>query len=495
MSQEPTSLAVYIGVHLAVDRVYVSAVTEKGDILVESSAAYAAPKASQAVKGQLEINPDAWWESTRIALGHLVSQMRTKVVSASQLRSLSVSSVSGAIVTLDRHGNILYPAILGDDMRAVDQVTSLNSLGADHCRRMGFQFKPTYALAKIAWIKENFPEMYENAVFVHQADYIIGKLKGEFDVTEFSLAMRTGCDLIDECWPDWIDYDMHLSARERLPKLVPFGTPVGKITSKASAATGLPTGMTVVMGTVAETAAFLASGARKVGDFNTAIHDVLTISAISCKMIKNASGTIRAYKLPGSEWFLTTETRTGAEWIAQWFSANAFQELEKEASELLPTTYLAYPNARKGETFPFSTSTAEGFISPATDNRIVQFASCLQGTALFERLCYQKLDRMADNDEHGCIYSGGDWCGSDIWMQCRADVTGRINHSVIGRGGASFGTAMIAAIGGGMGKLENVADEMIHVEKSFFPNPERVNIYSEHFENFCNLMMEQGYAM
>jgi xylulokinase len=494
MSQLPSNDAVFIGVHLAADGVFSAAVTEQGKILAETKSSYAIAGSPNTVKGQFELNPEIWWDAARLSLGQLVNQLRTQVANPSQLKAIAVCSNPGVLVTVDRKGHSLFPAILAEDARGTDYVKSLNYHGQEHCTKMGFQFQAVSPLSKIAWIKENQPEVYENAYFVHQADYIIGKLKGIPDVTEYSLAMKTGCDMIDECWPDWLDYDMHLGVRERLPRLVSLGEKVGTVSQNASASTGLPIGMTVIMGTTAATAQFLASGARKLGDFNTVLHHGMTISGISPKMIRDTMGQIQIFKLLNHAWFFSIESKTGAEWIGNWFSEKTFQELETSAETLLPTTYLAYPNVRKGETFPFVSGSAEGFISPATDNQTVQFASCLQGTAMFERYCYQKLNKLAEISENqGDIYSTGEWSSSDSWMQCRADVTGRVNRRMIGHGGAAFGAAMIAAMGGMFQSLEDTAEAMLATEAMFFPNSERTPQYSDLYENFCKLMEEQGY--
>jgi xylulokinase len=499
LAESPSKDAVFIGIHLDDERVNVSAVTEKGGILAKTTANYNLPKENKgnSVDGKkiLEINPEIWWDSTRMALGHLVNQLRTKVASPSQLKAVAVSSVSGALAVVDKNGAVLMPAILKEDQRAADFVRQLNFHGQEHCSQMGIKFTAESPLAKIAWVKDTQPELYENAFFVHQADYIIGHLKGKADVTEFSLALMTGCDVIEECWPDWIDYNMYLGARDKLPRLVHLGTKVGNVCAKASSATGLPAGTAVVMGTTAKNASFLASGTRNIGDFHTTIEDGMAFNGISSRIVTDQYGLIKAYKLPNKTWFFSVESKTGSEWVKGWFADSSFDELEKESRKLLPTTHLAYPNVRKGETFPFNSGSAEGFISPATDNRLVQFTSCLQGTALFERYCYQKLNKLADmKDIRGDIYSGGQWTACDGWMQCRADVTGRINQRMVGHSDAVFGTAMAAALGVYYKSIEETAEAMLQSEAVFYPNPELQPQYDDIFGNFSELMEGQGYV-
>lgn len=496
MSSAPVRDAVFIGIHLDADRVHCVAVTEYGAILADAGSPYALLCNPITVKGQLELNAEVWWDATRISLGQLVNKLRPLLTSPSQLKAVAVCSEIGALLTVDGAGTPLLPAILAADNRGADYVKSLNYHGQEHCQRLGFQFKAESPLAKIAWIKEYQPELYENAFFVHQADYIVGRLKGRPDVTEYSLAMRTGCDLLDENWPDWLDYDMHLGVRERLPRLVHLGEKVGTVSPKASSTTGLPAGIAVIMGTASATASFLASGARKLGDTHTSLNNGMTINSIASTMIRSAHSSVQVFKLPGRVWFASVESNTGTEWVKNWFADSSFAELETEAQKLLPTNYLAYPNVKKGETFPFVSSSAEGFISPATDNRIAQFASCLQGTALFERYCYQKLDKISENNEvRGDVYSSGEWTAYDSWMQCRADVTGRVNYRMVGHGGAAFGTAMIAAMGCFFHSLEETAEAMLSTEAVFFPNSERIASYNELYSNFCSLMAEQGYTV
>jgi len=495
MSQATTQSAVFIGVNLTSDRVNIVAVTEQGSILAESSALFVQKSTGTSnVKSFLEEDPEIWWDATRMALGHLVGQLQ-KMTTPSQLKAISISGDPGALVIVNRQGQPIMPAILADDARAFDFVKSLNFYGREHCKKLGFLFRAEDPLAKIAWLKDNNPKLYEDARFVHQADFIVGCLKGLPDVTEFSFAARTGCDLIDGCWPDWIDYDMYLSVRDRLPLLMHLGETVGTVSAKASTATGLPKGMTIVLGTTSVTAAFLASGARKEGDLHTILAKQLSISGISTTMIRSSQDQIRLNKLPKQKWAFSVNSRTGTEWITTWFPEGTFAELEPTSGDKLPSNYLAYPNVSREETFPFVSSSAEGFITPATEDRAVQFASCLQGTALFERYCYQKLDRLAGTSKSpGDIYTGGEWSACDVWMQCRADVIGRINRRMRGRSSAAFGTAMIAAMGSVFRSLEDVADAMLAIDATFFPNPEKHGQYTELYARFCNLMEEQGYC-
>ncbi|MDR1384819.1 MAG: hypothetical protein LBJ67_13375 [Planctomycetaceae bacterium] len=491
----------FIGVNLTETHAFAVVVSELGETVTQSTSAFETPKnhtAKTIDKGEAgnicEQSCESWWRAVCNALGHISTQIRGKI-DPKNLVGISVSSEPGHIAVVDRSGNSLYPAMMAVDSRAEDQTIRLNGMGQEHVKKVGYPFRPTDALAKIVWIKENEPDIYENAIFVHQADYILGKLKGKMDVTNSSIAITTGCDPEEDCWPDWLDYDMHLSVRERLPQLAKTGQLVGYVTPIVSQNTGLPVGLPVVLGCSSQTASFLASGARNMGDFFTTFGDVMQIDGISQNIIQYSRNIVKMNRLPEHEWFFSTQTNTGTEWINVWFNEQVAKENIGTVERLLPSRYLAYPNVRRGEIFPFNSNSAEGFISPATDNRPVQFAACIQGTALMERLIYQTIDDLTDNSSPGNIYTIGRWCESDVWMQCRSDITGRVLHRLMHSHGAGFGTAFAAAIGTKFGSLQKASDAMVHIERSFYPNPEKSAAYRECYENFLATMEEQGYLL
>ena len=491
---EQSDTQLYIGISLDDVVVCAIAVSDEGQTIAESICKYDLTK-NRPPKDCLEQPCETWWRATTQALGHLTSQLNKKGYDSGQFMGISVSSQPGTIAILNRAGNSLYPAIMAGDARAEDQAAHLNVIGQEHVRKIGSSFRSTDALAKIVWVKEKEPDLYENAIFVHQADYIVGQLKGKTDVTDPTLASTTGCDPCDCCWPDWLDYEMHLSVRERLPQIGQTGQIVGHVTASAARDTGLPTGLPVLLGCNSQTAAFLASGTKKPGDFYTIFDETMQIDGITHNFIRYPQSIVKVNRLPRSQWFFSTRTNTGTEWINVWFNEQFAHENVGQIERLLPTQYLAFPNVRRGEIFPFNSNSAEGFISPATDNRLVQFAACIQGTAFVERMIYQKINEMTDNSNVGSIYSIGPWCQSDLWMQCRADVTGRVLHRLPETHGADFGTAMVAAMGTKFYSLEAASNAMVHIEKSFFPNPEREAAFKERYMEFLTTMDEQGYLI
>ena len=490
MSESTEKLPIFLGIDLGTSGVNTVAVAENGNIIAETTVPYDLPIEPQ-TKGRHEQPAKAWWNATRMALGQLNGKLRAQKVSASQLAAISADATSGTIVPLSLSGAPQMSAMMYNDFRAVDQVAMLNAMGKEHCEQMGYTFTPDFSLAKIIWYKEQYPDRYEETIFAHQGDYILGLLKGKIDTTDYSSALKSGCDLIEEIWPDWLDYDMHLAVREHFMKLVPPGTQIGKVSRAASEATGLPVNLPVVAGASDGTAGFISSGARRPGDFNTSLGTTLIFKAISSKICRHAPCGIYSHKLPDGRWLPGASSNTGSEWVTQWFNEKDPPAMDALVADLLPTQYMAYPMVRKGERFPFVSNSAEGFISPATDNRKVQYAACLQGTAMLEKLSYQIFDKMMGTID-GEVYTTGKGSSSDAWVQIRADVNERVYHRPISIK-ASFGAAMLAAMGVQFSSLAEASDSMVRLERTFEPNPEKTLAYRECFEQFRESLEEQGY--
>ena len=494
MSEQKASQC-FLGVNLDDTKVSAMAVSDGGQILAESSCDFEQTK-PHSVKGYIEQSSETWWQSACHALGHLTTQLRQRNCELDRLKGISISSHPGSIAIINNAGESIYSAIMASDARGDEQAERLNIIGLDHVRKVGRPFRSTDAIAKIVWFKEAEPDLYENAMFVHQADYIAGKLKGCTDVTDPSLASTTGCDPFDNCWPDWLDYDMHMSVRERLPRFAQTGQLVGYVTLDAARSTGLPPKLPVIQGCNSQTAAFLSSGVKKTGDFYMIFDETMRIDGITRQMIHYPQNIVTMNPLPEKQWFFSTQSNTGTEWINVWFSEPYAEENIAQVDGFLPTKYLAFPNVRRGEIFPFYSNSAEGFISPATDNRLVQFAACIQGTTFIERMIYRKIDTMTENsDDIGDIYTFGPWCRSDKWMQCRADATERIVHRLPETHRADFGAAVVAAMGTKFRSLKDASESMVHIDQSFYPNPERTSIFKEYYAEFQTTMEEQGYLV
>ena len=144
-----------------------------------------------------------------------------------------------------------------------------------------------------------------------------------------------------------------------------------------------------------------------------------------------------------------------------------------------------------GERFPFLASGARSFCHPPTNDPVRRYAANLQGTAFLERLSYQVLDRatgVAGTD----IHATGGARRSDIWLQLRADVNGRVIHRP-DCAESAFGSAVMAASAMWHDDVWSASRMMVRTARSFEPDRFRSNQFEERFEQFRQALAERGY--
>jgi sugar (pentulose or hexulose) kinase len=486
-SREPQSEKLFLGIDLGTSGVRSLAVTESGALAASASVSFDAADIA-CLEDRHEQSPEMWWaaicQATQATIGKLATEDRQ------QLTAVAVDGTSGTLVAVEKDGNPLRPALMYNDPRASWEAVALNSAAGDFCRKLGYQFNASFALTKIAWLRSQEPAVFDNAArFIHQADFIVERLTGEPAKTDYSNALKTGYDLIDECWPAWIDD--YLDVVPRLPSVVAPGVAIGEVSRQAAELTGLPEGLPVVAGASDGTAAFLASGARWPGDYNTTLGTTLVFKGISSQICRHPDGLIYCHKLPGGWWLPGAAGNTGAEWIASMFSEADVHELDRSAADRMPTECLAYPLVRTGERFPFLAPNAQGFFSSDSLSRTDRYAACLQGVGLLERLAYSILDTtiVASGGE---VFSTGGGSRSDIWMQCRANATGRVIHRPV-CGESAFGSAVLAAAGSRYNSIREAIERMVRIERSFEPDQRQVSRYDQLFDRFCDALRMRGY--
>ena len=86
-------------------------------------------------------------------------------------------------------------------------------------------------------------------------------------------------------------------------------------------------------------------------------------------------------------------------------------------------------------------------------------------------------------DQLGDIYATGGGAKSDVWLQLRADVTGRTIH-VPAFPESAMGAAILAASGATETPLWETIDRMVRIERTFTPNQAHRDVYDQLFDRF-----------
>ena len=151
--------------------------------------------------GFKEQNPEEWY-SAFCALSHAL----TDKISAKDISALIFSGQMQDVIPVGSDLRSLGNAILYSDGRAGAQAEAIeNAVGSDTITAItGNHFDGSMPLAKILWLKENQPEIYEKAAafLISSKDYVVARLTGNFIGDMTACATAGAMDLEHKTWSE-----------------------------------------------------------------------------------------------------------------------------------------------------------------------------------------------------------------------------------------------------------------------------------------------------
>ncbi|MBS2210000.1 carbohydrate kinase [Carboxylicivirga mesophila] len=134
-----------------------------------------------------EQNPADWWNNLKLALKDVLT---TSKVDPSAIHSIGISYQMHGLVTVDKNGDVLRPAIIWCDSRAVQNGNkAFNEIGKEHCLSHMLNSPGNFTASKLKWIMENEPEIYAriNKIML-PGDYIAYRLTNQLTTTKSGLS-------------------------------------------------------------------------------------------------------------------------------------------------------------------------------------------------------------------------------------------------------------------------------------------------------------------
>lgn len=398
----------------------------------------------QVAGNRREQDPEDWWRAVCTALRQALAQ-----VDAAAVRAVAVDATSGTILLIDRALRPLSPGIMYNDGRAAGYAQRINAVAGEFTARHGYRFKDDFALAKMLWLRDHDPAFAESAKVLHQSDFVNARLLGEVPATDWSNALKSGCDLFTASWPDFLGAALAFPLEKLPTRIVPPGTGIGTVGAAAAAATGLRPGTAVVAGASDGTASLFASGACEPGDFNTSLGSTLIIKGISEKIVHDDRGVFYCHRHPAGGWLPGGAGNVGCAAINRDFAPDPatrrqlLQELDRQVEPCLPSPTLTYPlGEATEERFPFKKTGIGAFMDGPATTTLERYAATLQGIAFVERWCYDEIERLGAGARR--VFATGGGARSAAWCQLRADVLGKPLH-LPAETETALGAAVLAA--------------------------------------------------
>lgn len=192
-------------------------------------------------KGWAEQDPDLWWKYVCEGIRDIASKC-----DLSKTASIGVTYQMHGLVAVDRNVKPVRDSIIWCDSRAVQiGADALNSLGYEFCMEHLLNSPGNFTASKLAWVKENEPEVYDRIwKFMLPGDYIIYRLTGNVATTETGLSEQILWDFKDNCLAFSVA-DHYGIGHDLIPDVVPSIGVACRTSREVEALLGIPAGVPV----------------------------------------------------------------------------------------------------------------------------------------------------------------------------------------------------------------------------------------------------------
>jgi xylulokinase len=454
--------------------------------------------------GWSQMDPALWWDGAREAIGNACGKSGND---PADVGAVGLSVLFPSFIPLDAAGKALYPAILYNDQRSVEQVRRiLRRVPRDEFQAVtGNVLVPgNCAVSGIAWLREKEPAVYRNAATLGFTNtYVLSRFTGAA-ATDTTAASVSGLADIRNPWRWSAQLCERLNIdRERLPPIRGPAEIAGAVSGEASGQTGLRAGTPVVCGCGDAVSSGFGGGFLKRG---TAVY---TSGSTDCVVVStDAPAADRRWVVFGFEprrsWgAIGTSTSSGAS--VEWFRKTILSAVKNpragvqegecldeysEMSGLASTCEagcggLIFVPYLQGERTPVWDPRERGMyvgLTPRTSSASLARA-VLEGTAFALRHIVESIDGVSGVPV-GEILAVGGGTKNELWNRIKADVLQMPLKVLEFQETGTLGAALLAGVGAGFfGSYEEASKVALEVNRTrrIDPDPGKKELYEELF--------------
>lgn len=425
---------------------------------------------------------DDWFAPVRVGLNKIQDQFPQ-----SEIAALGICSQVNTHVFVDVEGIPLMPAFVWKDGRAAKEAIEIDAFISSEQKEAwwGTQMPidASHVLSRMLWVKNHHPDIWAKTHMVlSPKDYCLFQLTGKFlcdPISAFATVDMSG-NYISEL------FDLIPGARERSPELSSFDKVVGKVKFSTGSDREIP----IITGTMDAWANIFGSGAFQPhkGIYMSGTSEII---ALVSRERHSQEGIISFLPVRGNI-IHAGPTQSGGDsivWAANLLNRpvqDLLSALEKRGRKSGDIIFIPHLQGERAPFWdPYSRGTLTGMSRSSQDEDI--FQAVLEGVAFSVRALMDVASKSAGYDYPELIIGGGG-SQSDVWCQIRADVLNRTLHRVNCYDTGVMGAAIMAAVGIGLfPDYETASDNMIHVAKSFYPDPNFKSHYEKSYSRYLNI--------
>jgi len=488
-----------IGIDVGTSAIKISIINQKGKIIYYNSKEYGI---SFLPNSFVQQEPNDWYESLIYLLKDSLPQLE---LGRNKVLAIGISSQSNALVSVDKNGEVLHPAILYLDKRALDICNSFKDTkeGERAYELGGSTLKSSYTGPQISWIKNNKIDIYRNTYkFLTANGFIIQRLTGEYS-QDYTQTGMTG--IFDRGKREWSEELLSYFGinKNKMPRIYKPSEIVGKTSKNFKKDSGLPQGIPVIAGTLDVASTMLGSGCIDIGCCFIEMGSVINIAVLTNKLVNDRNLQTYPSAIPNIN--IVAGSVDGAGGSIKWFLNQIYKRyginedtadekllniLEEEMHKTkIGSGNLIFLPFMSGMRTPRSDLNTKGaFLGLKVSTRkIDMFRSILEGCSY--GLKYNLEFMLAKDIDYSKAITSGGASKNKFWLQMMSDILNiNISRSYYDSG-ASVGSAMLAGIGVRAFNDFKQAKEMVcRYDIDFEPGKGNTKKYDKYYSQYKNFI-------
>jgi xylulokinase len=434
--------------------------------------------------GWAEQDPEQWWLTT---VANITAIMERNP--GAEIGAVGVGAQMHSLVPVGANGEALTTrCAIWSDKRCTDQVRTLlcRPDAEALCALAGNRPLPAWAGFKIAWLRANMPDVYDNtATFLVAKDFVNLRLAGEraTDPTEASGSFL--CDAGSGQWSTELLEALGVH-RAKLPDIADSSSVIGSVTSEVAACTGLRAGTPVVAGSGDMMCQLLGAGITSNGQV-ALVTGTASIVAVASAGASRDSRLMNLRSASGGwvQFGIGDAAGQAFRWFAEELGDGEFAELTALAAGVPAGSdgLLFFPYLL-GERTLGSPASRASFVGATLRHTRAHFArAVMEGITLEDR---RALELLRPDGFEGAVRCTGGGAASGLWNQIRADIFGSPVQTLAVTEGGILGAAILAGVGAGWYRDAAAgARDAIQQAATWTPSPDAALAYERTFSLFC----------
>jgi xylulokinase len=447
---------------------------------------------SHPASGWAEQDPADWQR----ALAHAVREVRAKAgIARDEVTTLALACQVDGLVAIDEQLRPLRPAIIWLDRRATRQSDALSeTVGeVELVTRTGLNPDASHTGPKAMWLRDEEPERYAASSWLASVGaHLNGWLTGDVVQDHAHSSSTLLYDVRRRVWCEDLLAHAGLDL-DRMPTICRAGEVVGPLRSGVADELALSPRCQVVVGTGDDHAAALGAGALAPGIVVDVTGTAEPVAVPSAEAVVDDERLVETHAHAVDEMLLVENPGFVSGGSTQWWAATQGMpqgELFSVAAQAPPASDGAlFLPALSGSTAPRWNDRMRGcFAGLALSHTPAHLArAVLEGCAYALRDIVDRFAALGLGGDEIRVVGGG--ARSSLWLQIKADVTGRPVRQVRGDHATSAGAAMLAAVAAGhFSDLEQAAAQSVKLApEPIRPREQTAGTYAEAYAAYRRL--------